>query len=320
MTITNIELAIRDYTNWDGTREIPGYINRQVIDGPNIYDYVISDSVAVPKTVIFNVNPTPYTGPNIISENNTDVNKNKRIKFSEKVVETTTHTTTKGFKIGGGIKSTTKGTLKLKFPVGELGFEQTLELLPLTGEYNSSSTTGNTCANEKLWEITDNITVPPHSRVTSTLIIMKTEVRVPMELTTNLRGTNSSGEGSFPTSNGLFSYTTSARGTVGGIFVSYYVRPASALYNTSWPDKPATFNSIGSNESLNLLGSGYSDVVPSLYVTIRQDQTPLSGYPGETKTWYSDKVILRDGRIVTLPSNADVNMSQTAKIPYCDRS
>ncbi|MRB43364.1 pesticidal protein, partial [Bacillus thuringiensis] len=88
-------------------REIPGYINRQVIDGPNIYDYVISDSVAVPKTVIFNVNPTPYTGPNIISENNTDVNQNKRIKFSEKVVETTTHTTTKGFKIGGGIKSTT---------------------------------------------------------------------------------------------------------------------------------------------------------------------------------------------------------------------
>lgn len=114
-------------------------------------------------------------------------------------------------------------------------------------------------------------------------------MKIPIKLSANLKGNGPYGN------------------TLCSIAFQRYQGTDLALYFDAhhlyfWPNKPACFKSIGPNASLNLEGASTTVVSPGLYTTVRFDQTPLSGYSGETKIWYSDQIMLRDGRILTIPN------------------
>ncbi|HDR5278216.1 TPA: ETX/MTX2 family pore-forming toxin [Bacillus thuringiensis] len=307
MAITDIEQSAFDIIEGFALKSFPGIIPGSFFNR-KIYPYELTNAIAVPVTTSITANPIPKVTSIQVLENDGEAVQNQTAKFSEKSIESVKNTTTEGYKIGAGIKSTTKFKVKVGFLVsGEI--EQSLEV-SLTGEYNHSSTQETTRTTEKLWEITQPVTVPPYSRITATLVIMEANLKIPMTLSANLRGTKLTSGIVYPFVGIDFQTTNGSVGTDLG---------ADGLYrygSYSQHGKPESFKSAGPNQSLNLEGHSFTAAGVGLYTIVRFEQTPLSGYSGETKTWYSDQVMLRDGSILTLPNfNAIIGRSDSCSGP-----
>ncbi|MCR8861030.1 ETX/MTX2 family pore-forming toxin [Bacillus sp. FSL K6-6038] len=288
MAIDDINSNARNFMEW----RLRTHYNPSRLGEVYFYPYEIRNAIAVPKTTSFRVTPQQKATSIQVLENNTSIPQSQTVKFSEKTIETVSNSTTEGYKIGTGVKSTTKASLQVKFPFGSGGAEQSLEL-SVTSEYNHSSTSTTTHTTERLWEVTQPVTVPAYSRVTATLVIMGTTFSVPMDLTANLHGTRAGGDG------------FCAQDYWNQKNEKWWVLwTAGHLANGSWPNRPKSFVSVGPNSSLNLKGASMTTVGPGLYSTVKFDQTPLEGYENalESKTWYSNEIQLRDGQIVTVPS------------------
>ncbi|TKI82104.1 pesticidal protein, partial [Bacillus wiedmannii] len=155
------------------------------------------------------------------------------VLFSEKVSETTSSSTTEGYKVSAGIKSTTKLSFKMSF-IASGGIEQTVEV-STNAEYNHSSTTTTSSTVEKTWEVTQPVIVPANSRVTATLIIMGGEVKVPIKLSANITGSNTS-----------YHFCSHAFARYNAVNLGAYYRSGHLM---GLPNRPASFKSIGPNYS-----------------------------------------------------------------------
>ncbi|TKH16338.1 pesticidal protein [Bacillus wiedmannii] len=284
MAITDVEKSAIDFMRWHSVAKMNGIPNTWYNE--RIHPYEVNNPIAVPKSTSFKTVPFPKATAVQILENNTGVQQSQTVKFSEKVSETTSSSTTEGYKVSAGIKSTTKLSFKMSF-IASGGIEQTVEV-STNAEYNHSSTTTTSSTVEKTWEVTQPVIVPANSRVTATLIIMGGEVKVPIKLSANITGSNTS-----------YHFCSHAFARYNAVNLGAYYRSGHLM---GLPNRPASFKSIGPNYSLNVEGASTTVVSPGLYTTVRFDQTPLSGYSGETKTWYSNQIMLRDGHVLTIPN------------------
>lgn len=295
MEITDIVLKIYDFIEWDYVTNQDGIPYTLFVKA--IYEYELNDTVTIPETKVFQTTPIPIASALTITENRSSQTQLHTIKFSEKKMESVTNTTVHGFKIGGAIKVGAKGTVTANFLVSGGTAEANVEL-SLTGEYNYSSTTANVNQTEKTWEITENVSVASHTSLTSQLIIMQADIRVPMILNSNLIGKRYYDDYANMFFSYIFQSKTSGR--------TEMISPASRLANQSWPGKPIVFKSGGSNGSLNLSGFGYSDLYKGLYAFIRYTETPLDRYSSPGKTWDSNLIHLRDGQILNVYDNRGI--------------
>lgn len=192
MTIIDIEQKAYEELKWYATRVLNAQPNS--FTNPSLYSYNINNADAVPDTVNFKTNPKILLTSVQVLSNDTSIQQSQTLKFSQKCTETTTTSTTTGYRIGTSIKSTTKGKIKVGFLMaGEI--EQTVEV-SLTGEYNHSTTQTTTSTHERLWEYTQPVLVPARSKVIATFYIMGGPVTVPMTLSANIAGTGVSPKGS----------------------------------------------------------------------------------------------------------------------------
>ncbi|PEM46677.1 hypothetical protein COF80_00065 [Bacillus toyonensis] len=286
MAITDIRLASEDYLRFHAQH----YWGGATVLSTGFLPYLIQNPIAVPDQTVFETVPVQKVSSVQVLTNNTDVEQSQTVKFSEKVIETTTSSTTEGYKIGSGITSTSKFGYSLKVKGNSSGFDQTFTLTT-TSEYNHSSTETKTQTTERLWELTQPVRVAPHTQVVTTLTIFGGEARIPMTLNANLLG-QGYGQEAYSELN--------LRKTDGSVWYNWI--PASNMYDTNWPNKPASFAGY-TGRSLILKGASVTTTGPCLYSTVRFDETPLPGYEKDSqpRSWYSNEVLLRDGTIITIP-------------------
>lgn len=324
MSIIDFSKKAYEFIDW--------HANTQNPHKPKNHDHIIYpyayDAYSEVQQKTFHIgNPTPLAGAFRVIENNSDVQQKQTVKFSEKTVNTITHTTVNGYKVGDGIKSTTKASLECSFiAAGKL--EQSVEI-SVTGEYNHSSTDTNTNTVEKVWELTEEVQAPPKSRIVARLVIMRAKLQVPVKLTTYLYGTTRKEEYNFPALVG-YDYDASRN-----YYPNWWDFAGYSLGAANWPGKPESFSYKEGDPSLIITGEGITTVDLGLYVTTRYDQFPISspnyyevssdsnldplfshtgsydcipteaangssdcsGNTGGT-TWYSKNILLADGRII----------------------
>ncbi|QIW21381.2 ETX/MTX2 family pore-forming toxin [Bacillus thuringiensis] len=285
MAITDVQSSAADFMNW----AIPYYLNGTVT-AQQFYPYVIKNPIAVPEQLFFVTIPVQKVASVQVIENNTSLTQSQTLKFSEKAIETTTSSTTEGYKVGSGITSTSKFSYTTKIFGSSIGLEQTFTV-NVNSEYNHSSTETTTQTTERLWKVTQPVSVLPYTRIVATLTIMGGEVEIPMTLNANLLGQGLDTE-----------YYCGADFSSPDYPNAWQPFMASNLYDTSWPNKPASFAGGNGNE-LILKGASITTNGPSLYSTVHFEQTPLPGYErlSEPKSWYSNEVVLRDGTMITIP-------------------
>ncbi|WP_044797748.1 ETX/MTX2 family pore-forming toxin [Bacillus cereus] len=290
MSITNIEQSTINYMKWYACNYL--HANPNTFNNVGIYPYDIQNLTIIPKLNNFVVSPSQKATAIQIMENNTDVEKRLFVKFSEKKQEDITTHTKEGFKIYEGIKSNFSFHIHVNFMIAG-GFEQSLEI-PFNLEGACYSTKTTTTTSSKLWEMKHLIIIPPHSKIVSNLMIMGADIQIPMELSANIKGTY--------VHNDKVNYFSTLS------FQQHDGSKAQALFGASnlsqeeWPNKPISFRSPGLYSSLNLKGDAVTTMELCLYTMVRFELIPLDGYIGERKIWYSDYIILRDGREVRLPN------------------
>ncbi|PEM46675.1 ETX/MTX2 family pore-forming toxin [Bacillus toyonensis] len=285
MAITDIESAAKDYMNW----ALPHYSGYSPTSY-KFYPYTISNVSAVPAQTAFETAPVQKAASVQVVTNNTSLTQSQTLKFSEKLIESTTGSTTEGYKIGSGITSTSKFSYNVKIFAANIGFDQTFTVTT-TGEYNHSSTETTTKTTEKLWELTQPVSVPPYTQIVATLLILGADLQIPMTLNAFLLG-NGTEIGSENLYCSAYYYNP-----------NYTLQPyyAGNMANRSWPNRPDCF--YQGVYSLQLQGASTTSHGPGLYATVLFEQTPLPGFEtfSESKTWYSNEVLLRDGSIITIP-------------------
>ncbi|QIW21378.1 ETX/MTX2 family pore-forming toxin [Bacillus thuringiensis] len=289
MAITDIRSASEDYLRWHAQY----YWGGATLQTMGFYPYLVQNPIAVPDQTVFEVVPVQKISAVQVLTNDSDQEQTQIVDFSEKIIETTTSTTTEGYKIGSGITSTSKFGYSLKILSTTTGFDQTFTL-NTTSEYNHSSTETTTQTTERLWELTQPVRVAPRSQVISTLTVFGGKAEIPMTLNANLLGQG--------VSNGapeVYSDLT-LRKTDGSTWYNWVY--ASQMYDLAWTGKPVSFAGY-TGHSLILKGAAVTTTGPCLYSTVRFDETPLPGYEKDSKprSWYSNEVLLRDRTIITIP-------------------
>ncbi|HDR5276894.1 TPA: ETX/MTX2 family pore-forming toxin [Bacillus thuringiensis] len=288
--ITNIEQSTINYMKWYAINYLNAEPTTFFTEG--IYPYEVQNISINPKLNNFFVNTFPKEEYFQVIENNTDTNQLQNIKFSEKSIETITNTTTLGYTLYKGIKLSTTFNILVNFMISG-SIEQSLEI-PFNSEFKCYSTETTKKTFNKLWEFTQPVIVPPHTRITATLIIMGATIKIPTQLSANINGAHM-----YNNKENWFS-SISFRQFNGSKVKTLFA--ASNLSQNSWPKKPSIFASPGPHGSLNLRGESIITVEPGLYTVAKFVESPLDGFSNERKTWYTDKVILRDGRMIQLPN------------------
>ncbi|PHE90197.1 hypothetical protein COF80_00075 [Bacillus toyonensis] len=288
--ITNIEQSTINYMIWYATHYL--HANPNTFYNVGLYPYEIHNLSIVPKFNRITVNPSQKDTVIQTIENNTDVEQHRIIEFYEKTTENITNCTTAGYSIYEGIKSTFTCNIQINFLISG-GLEESLEV-PVHSEYKCHDTETTNTTYSKLWQVKQTVIIPPHSRINANLIIMGTNIKIPMQLSANIKGTHVHNNKS-----NYFSSLSFQQHDGSKVRAKFC---ASNLSQDAWPDKPVSFRSPGPYSSLNLKGDATTTIEPGLYAMVRFEKIPLNGNYQESKIWYSDQVLLRDGREIRLPN------------------
>lgn len=262
-----------------------------------MYDYTLSNVEVIPtETSFVNDDVKMLLSSTTVLENNSSIEQSRTENFSTNHEETYTYSTTEGYKIGAGIKSTTKAKVKVDFLMAGSELEQSLEL-SFTSEYNHSSTETTSTKESRSWGISQPIKVPPYSKIICTQYIMGGTVNVPVKLNATLRGNHYIPMASDTHLAGI-QYTP-----VGAGYKVLSVMAANYLEN-DWPGKPSgVFNPSSTPHAIDLVGVGKNIITAGYYSYVKFEELPLDGKSSKaSKVYYSD-IMLADGTTIPFSKN-----------------
>ncbi|WP_277999128.1 phosphatidylinositol-specific phospholipase C domain-containing protein [Bacillus cereus group sp. BfR-BA-01349] len=274
--------------------------------GATIYDRSVLNSEVKPDKVEFDVIPNlTNTVINTIT-NDTNVEQSVSTKLSTKTVETTSITTTEGYKVGSSIKNTLTFKAGGIFSIG--GVEHSFEV-SVSGEYNHSSSETKTNTKEKLWEYTAPIKVPPQTKVEGKIQIYSGSIPVPVTLKSTVWGLGQSPNGQLK--NALTSlYYKDNRGKE---WVDTYQVALLYTLRGEWSGyKPIYVGSDGSG--VKLQGKATVDIDLGLYAVVTFKEEPLPGNQNMKNGRTYSKIIFRDGRIMDI--NCDSHLPNATDAGY----
>nr|BAJ05397.1 crystal protein [Bacillus thuringiensis] len=297
MAIFDVEADLIDNNKWYAQKYYNA--NPSTFRNPIVYDMNVSDLDVVPITTEFSSTPQLTNSATQVVRNNTSKDQSQTVLFSEKSIETFSRSTTEGYKIGSSIKSTTSFKVKVGFLVsGEIN--QSIEVA-ITGEYNHSSTETTTTTNEKLWQVTQPVIIPPYTQVTATLQIFSGPFVVPAKTKATIQGKG--------TNNGAYNFASAITYTDNSGRVYTDRNRAQALYTdrNEWPGYKRIY--VGGSSStdptglLRLEGEARITAQVGLYAVTEFRESPLPGYAGvgSNRTYYAPNILLGDGSVIQFP-------------------
>ncbi|MDZ3952360.1 ETX/MTX2 family pore-forming toxin [Bacillus thuringiensis] len=291
MSILDMRTIAEQYARyWYEPQAVPGSVTNF-----QMYEGVLYEDVATPTQTNFKVTPALARTAVQTLKNGTDVPQNQTVKFSETKTLTTKTTTTEGIKNTESTKTSTKFSAGFKVDWFNAGMDFTIEVTS-TGEYSYTTSTEQSFSNSSLWEVTQPVTVPPHSTVRAILYIYEATFNVNYDLNTKIRGTKTS---PIPSYYKYFSiqYRRKSDNSLRTVWFD-----AANLYDSQWPARPSSFvgREVGGYYPLYYKGKGVSTVATGLYTEVEFIQSPLSGYAGETKIWKTGPILAPSDKKLTL--------------------
>ncbi|MDZ3952447.1 phosphatidylinositol-specific phospholipase C domain-containing protein [Bacillus thuringiensis] len=295
MSIYNVEADLFDLCREYAIKHYDA--NDATFHGATIYDRSVLNSEVMPDQVEFNVIPDlSNTVINTIT-NDTNIEQSMSTKLSTKTIETTSFTTTEGYKVGTSIKNTLEFKAGGLFSIG--GVEHKFEV-SVSGEYNHSSSETTTNTTEKLWEYTAPIKVPPNTKVEGKIQIYSGAIPVPVTLKSTVLGLGQSPNGKLKNALTSLWYKDKA----GKEWVDTYQTSHLYTLRGEWSGyKPIYVGSDGNG--VKLQGKGTVDLDLGLYAVVTFKEEPLPGNQLMEKGRTYSKFVFRDGRIMDVDGDAD---------------
>jgi hypothetical protein len=224
--------------------------------------------------------------------NNSSVPQLQTVNFNETTTDTTSTSVTHGAKTG----LTLGYEASFGVNVGILSASQKFSI-QVNAEYNFSTTTTQTRTVARGWNVTQQITTPPHSKIVATLEIYKVDFDIPIDLSMDIIGHINPNWG--PTPQVYFGHVRSSPSSTG----SWAVAPRQLVLVDPSSYRPMT-DDCSDNWHINCAnanwrGSATTRVEQGIIAITRIDEIPLSGYPGETRTYYLPPTFANPNQILT---------------------
>lgn len=271
---------------------------------------ILGNEVVQQENEFFNDSIELLNSNTDVITNNTDIPQTGKREFTITYSQSVTSSTTQGYKVGTEIKSITKGTATVKFPLAEVGLEQTIEI-GFTGEFNHSTTESTNKTETREWKVTTDLITPPRSRLVATQHVMGGIIEIPMKINAVMTGlgTPTSGFTSDVYLQSWYEYKQSEHDQYFPI-VGPYQSISWYLANLVWPNKAPIFETVGDHKDrVKVTGLSKCYLSSGYYSYIEYNQYPLDGDINKIaplKTYYSD-IYLQDGRTIPFSKHYKVD-------------
>ncbi|MDZ3952448.1 ETX/MTX2 family pore-forming toxin [Bacillus thuringiensis] len=281
--IHDLKEDILDFTKWYAEKHYNA--NPDTFHDEKVFDPSVSNTEVVPDKIEFDTTPKLTARATDILINDTSVSQSITPKISTKTVETTSITTTEGYKIGAGIKYTSTMKLKL-FLIGEIS--NSIEIA-VTSEYNHSTSETQTNTTEKIWEYTRPVIVPPRTKVTATLEVYAGPVKVPVTLRSTITGM-----GIASTGYGYILGSVAYKDRGGKSWIDSWRSRSLYDFRSTWPGFKPVYVGTDGEYGVKVQGTAQVELELGLYGVVTYKEEPLLGNDSNNSQTYCE-IIPRQG-------------------------